>query len=850
MTRINTNITALTAQQNLTNSNNQLQVTLTRLSTGLRINSGADDPAGMIAATTLGSNIKASQQAIANSQVASQMIATADSALSQLSSLLTTINGLVTQAANTAAMSSSQIAANQLQIDSSLSAINTIAQTTIFQGQNLLNGSLDLQVTKVDSSMSKIQNLQVNQVNFGTSTQLGVNISVAALAKQAQIGATVNDGVGSDVKATSTVTFADGSSISLQAPGAGAGANGIRVDFTESSTIGAGKASATFNSTTQTLNITVSNTGKTTASAIATAINSATDFVASASSTGAVGYVAATDTSTAASTTVTTAGAGTMTITALTPGTTMNGKTVTFVEGDATNGPTVSVSAGGNLTVTINDATHNGGQTTLASIAAAINSYTDAGGHNVYSASVTNVGGFNTAVDPTTRRALDGFGAPQVKTDSVTNVTLPGANTLALTALGASENGARVVVHQVTSGAGTAVWDPAGNGGKGQLTLNLSTVGGTGGAGNVGLYTAADITGLITAAGSPFTSDVTGITTDVDATTLTGVDQITAVGNGTAGVDGWLNNSSAANLASGAGVGGVFAGGTGVSGLAANLVLQVTGNAGGQLFSFNAGTTAQQIATALNQGTDSTGVFATTEGDQLKFNSLDYGKAAIVAVKVVSEGTGGGFGSSLTASNATGTDIVATVNNISATGQANTVTLNTPSLAFSASLDPTQVSVGDVIKFNVTGGGALFQLGPVVTSAQQANLGIQSVDTSTLGGTVGRLYQLATGNDASLKNNTAKAGKIVAASLDSVTSLRGRLGAFQTSTINTNISTLTNAVTNLTAAQSSIQDADFAAESANLSREQILVQSGTTVAGIASSTPANVLSLLQKAAQV
>ena len=54
MTRINTNISALTAQQNLANSNNMLQTTLTRLSTGLRINSAADDPAGMIAATEFG----------------------------------------------------------------------------------------------------------------------------------------------------------------------------------------------------------------------------------------------------------------------------------------------------------------------------------------------------------------------------------------------------------------------------------------------------------------------------------------------------------------------------------------------------------------------------------------------------------------------------------------------------------------------------------------------------------------------------------------------------------------------------------------------------------------------------
>ena len=97
------------------------------------------------------------------------MISTADSALSQISSLLTTINGLVTEAANTSSESSSQIAANQLQIDSSLNAINSIAQTTTFQGQNLLNGSLAFQTTDGTNS-SAIQNLQVTQVNFGTAS--------------------------------------------------------------------------------------------------------------------------------------------------------------------------------------------------------------------------------------------------------------------------------------------------------------------------------------------------------------------------------------------------------------------------------------------------------------------------------------------------------------------------------------------------------------------------------------------------------------------------------------------------------------------------------------------------------
>jgi flagellin len=112
------------------------------------------------------------------------------------------------------------------------------------------------------------------------------------------------------------------------------------------------------------------------------------------------------------------------------------------------------------------------------------------------------------------------------------------------------------------------------------------------------------------------------------------------------------------------------------------------------------------------------------------------------------------------------------------------------------------------------------------------------------------LYEIGSGNDASLTNNATKAGQIVQAALDSVTSLRGQLGAFQTSTLDTNISQLTSAVTNLTAAQSSIQDADFAAESADLTQQQILVQSGTTVLGIANSNPANVLTLLQKASQI
>ena len=81
MTRINTNVPSLVAQNRLQSSNSDLQTALTRLSTGLRINSGADDPAGLIASEALRSEITSLGKAISNTRRASQIISTADSAL-------------------------------------------------------------------------------------------------------------------------------------------------------------------------------------------------------------------------------------------------------------------------------------------------------------------------------------------------------------------------------------------------------------------------------------------------------------------------------------------------------------------------------------------------------------------------------------------------------------------------------------------------------------------------------------------------------------------------------------------------------------------------------------------------
>jgi len=83
------------------------------------------------------------------------------------------------------------------------------------------------------------------------------------------------------------------------------------------------------------------------------------------------------------------------------------------------------------------------------------------------------------------------------------------------------------------------------------------------------------------------------------------------------------------------------------------------------------------------------------------------------------------------------------------------------------------------------------------------------------------------------------------AAINEVASLRGRLGAFQKDTLQTTISSLRVARENVTAAESAIRDADFAVETASLTRAQILVNASTSILQIANTQPQNVLGLLR-----
>jgi len=194
MSRINTNIPSLQAIHQLSRNNDDLTSRLQRLSSGLRINKGSDDPAGLIASESLRSELVGLQGAIDNSTRAINVISTADAALGEVSSLLLEIRGLINKSANEGALSDTEIQANQLQVDSLLEAVNRIANTTQFNGKKLLNGELSYTVSNQDTT--ELQRIQIFGARVPSGQSLNVNVDVYQSAQTAQIGIGFGGGTG------------------------------------------------------------------------------------------------------------------------------------------------------------------------------------------------------------------------------------------------------------------------------------------------------------------------------------------------------------------------------------------------------------------------------------------------------------------------------------------------------------------------------------------------------------------------------------------------------------------------------------------------------------------------------
>lgn len=196
MARINSNIPSLFAQSKLSRTQQELQLRLERLSSGLRINRGADDPAGLIISERLRSDIKGVDQGIKNSDRASSVISTTEAALVEVNDLLTSIKSLIVESANTGANSRAERDANQLQIDSAIDSITRISNTSSFGGLKLLNGGLDYRLSGLRTSA--VSRAQVWNASFVDTQNLQVDVDVIASAQKGALyynGATVPPGV-------------------------------------------------------------------------------------------------------------------------------------------------------------------------------------------------------------------------------------------------------------------------------------------------------------------------------------------------------------------------------------------------------------------------------------------------------------------------------------------------------------------------------------------------------------------------------------------------------------------------------------------------------------------------------
>lgn len=310
--------------------------------------------------------------------------------------------------------------------------------------------------------------------------------------------------------------------------------------------------------------------------------------------------------------------------------------------------------------------------------------------------------------------------------------------------------------------------------------------------------------------------------------------------------------------------------------LESSVTLEIAGPDGVIELTFVSGTTNADIITAINTRSSVTGVAANSGGIQggtaasgIVFSSSEYGSEAFVSVKKLSGGStvvtgkvsndGPGLVdwgvNSETAERDQGKDVVVLLNGAVATGRGLRVTTRNPELDLSVLLDSSFATLeGATTTFQIAGGGSLYQLGPVVTPNQQVNVGMISVAATRLGGTLnpvganleieflssiksGGVNELAVGN-------LANASRVLETAIDEVATLRGRLGAFERNTLDTNVRSLQASLENITASESVIRDADFAFETSELSRQQVLLAAGTSVLATANANSQSVLQLL------
>ncbi|MGE3166159.1 MAG: flagellin [Planctomycetota bacterium] len=294
-------------------------------------------------------------------------------------------------------------------------------------------------------------------------------------------------------------------------------------------------------------------------------------------------------------------------------------------------------------------------------------------------------------------------------------------------------------------------------------------------------------------------------------------------------------------------------GATGVAASGGPVTLRVTGNLGTEDIVIPSGATLTTFQDAVNILRGNTGIYASAG----MLFSEDFGSAGVIRIEQVS-GTGRFTGAAGAVTSVGefvddfGVDARATLNGVPVRAVGNS--LSVVASVFSGAINLAPQSAAGSYNFTIRNSGLLFQLSNRAVPTDQAVIGIPNIYSNNLGRTVtttggvesyGFLSTLTAGGDNDLHNDPGNALKIIDVAIDQVSSIRAFLGAFVHDNIEPGIRELSVAIENLTASESTIRDLDFAAETSELARGQVLFQSGISVLAQTNALSQSVLQLLQ-----
>ncbi len=210
---INTNASALNAVQNLERNKLELNTSMQKLSSGLKINGAADDSANLAIATRMAAQIGSLIQASANAQAGVSLINIADGALNSIAESITSLRALAIQAAN-GTLTSTDRASINANAESYLDQINSVVAQTNFNGLNLLDGTLNttLQIGTQAGDTLDVKISSANTADIGSVIVLGDEVSGNLrlgdlVIDSTNVGPSVSDGL--------SYTYSDASAIAI-----------------------------------------------------------------------------------------------------------------------------------------------------------------------------------------------------------------------------------------------------------------------------------------------------------------------------------------------------------------------------------------------------------------------------------------------------------------------------------------------------------------------------------------------------------------------------------------------------------------------------------------------------------